>query len=185
MNKEETTAWTKELLKTFSENVKQLRSEKGLTQKDLALKTGIAQTTLSSYEGGEKNLPLANAALIAKALDVSIDKLCGLKEEKSDKITTYGDIARFLFALSETNLYFVPFLETDMYLNEPGWLRSSSITFPNDEELFNFFDSLGDMQGLYRQGTIKPSLYELWFNDQIERLDAIPLPIEAAYNPRR
>lgn len=56
---------------TIGELIKTWRKEKGLTQKQLAEKTGIATITIQQYEGG-KRVPKAEfLARIAQALGVS------------------------------------------------------------------------------------------------------------------
>jgi len=62
---------------TFSERMKKLRKEKGLTLEDLSKLTGITTTTLSRYETG-KRIPNATALEeLAKAFGVSVDYLLG------------------------------------------------------------------------------------------------------------
>lgn len=52
-----------------------LREEKGLTQEQLALMTGLQSNSIYRYEVGERRMSLVIAIRIAKALQVSI---CGL-----------------------------------------------------------------------------------------------------------
>jgi transcriptional regulator with XRE-family HTH domain len=58
--------------------LKQVRSTKGITQKELAEKTEISLRTLQHYEQGSKDLTTAAAITvwkIAKALDCNIEDL--------------------------------------------------------------------------------------------------------------
>jgi transcriptional regulator with XRE-family HTH domain len=60
---------------TFPKRLAQVRAEKGLSQGDLAAKTGIAPAQISRYETG-KNAPRPEIiARLARALDVSMDWL--------------------------------------------------------------------------------------------------------------
>ncbi len=62
------------------DRVLQLRKAQGMSQGDLAVKCGIAQTQVSKYERGTVT-PSANAlAAIADALDTSADYLLGLTD---------------------------------------------------------------------------------------------------------
>lgn len=67
----------------FSDKIKKLRENHGLTQIDLAKKLGVTQRTISYYETGkgQPNIDILN--LLAKTFDVSLDYLL-LESEKSD-----------------------------------------------------------------------------------------------------
>ena len=61
---------------TISENIKKLRAKQGLTQDDLAKKTGLKDSTFAKIEGGFVKKPWVQmVAAIAKALGVSIEDL--------------------------------------------------------------------------------------------------------------
>ena len=51
--------------------IKQARVEKGWIQSDLARKTGIIQSDISSIESGKKNITLGTLARIAKVLNLT------------------------------------------------------------------------------------------------------------------
>lgn len=59
----------------FGRLVRTERRKAGLTQDDLAARAGIGQSTLSSYESGVVEPSLRNAALVATALQLSLDDL--------------------------------------------------------------------------------------------------------------
>lgn len=60
--------------------LREVRKHKGVTQVELAEKTGLLQQTISKYENGE-NLPLIDiAAKIADALGVTLDELVIIRE---------------------------------------------------------------------------------------------------------
>lgn len=64
-----------ELLEKFGEKVREERFKKGLSQEELAAKAGVHRTYIGMIERGEKNITLLNIKKVAKALDLSIDKL--------------------------------------------------------------------------------------------------------------
>lgn len=55
---------------TIGENIKYFRKEKGLTQKQLGERCGIAEANIRKYELGGANPKLETITTIAKALDV-------------------------------------------------------------------------------------------------------------------
>ena len=61
--------------KAFGERVKQLRKDKGWTQKALGNKIGVTYAQLNKYEGGSNAPPLDKLQMLASALETSIDYL--------------------------------------------------------------------------------------------------------------
>lgn len=55
----------------FGDKLRELRKQKGLSQEDLALKSGLHRTYISDIERGSRNLSLKNIEKIAKALEIS------------------------------------------------------------------------------------------------------------------
>lgn len=66
---------TEEILIKFGARIKQLRQEKGLTQKQFAQKCGLHKNYIGMIERGERNPSLINIEVIAKGLEVDISKL--------------------------------------------------------------------------------------------------------------
>ena len=65
----------------FYENLKLAREQKGLSQKDVAEKIGVAKSTYSLYESGNREPNLQTIKKIANVLDVSADELLGIDTE--------------------------------------------------------------------------------------------------------
>ena len=65
-------------MKTFSENLKQLRIEKGLTQKALATALSVTAPTLSHWECGYQEPSFNDLIKICRYFDVSADYMLGL-----------------------------------------------------------------------------------------------------------
>ena len=65
----------KTIEKQFGERVRELRLAKGLSQEELAFKSGVHRTYLGGIERGERNPALRNIAAIAEALGVSLSEL--------------------------------------------------------------------------------------------------------------
>lgn len=61
----------------LSENLKRLRKEKGMSQLQLAIGSGVSQSLICKYELGIYSPRLTTAARLADALEVSIDELLG------------------------------------------------------------------------------------------------------------
>ena len=71
MNTEE----RKMLLKQLGLSIKLARVRKDLSQEELAELAGLHRTYIGMVERAERNITVINLVQIAKALDVSLDKL--------------------------------------------------------------------------------------------------------------
>ena len=60
-----------DIQKKFGDKLRELRKQKGLSQEDLAFKSGLHRTYISEIERGSRNLSLKNIEKIAKALGMS------------------------------------------------------------------------------------------------------------------
>ena len=65
----------------FNENLKIARERKGISQKDMAESIGVAKSTYSLYESGNREPNVQTIKKIADVLSVSADELLGVNEE--------------------------------------------------------------------------------------------------------
>ncbi len=56
-------------------NIKKLRESKKMSQGKLARVSGVAQSTISYIESGQKNPSIATVLKLAKALDIDVNAL--------------------------------------------------------------------------------------------------------------
>lgn len=66
---------------SIGENIKRIRKEKGLTQKELADKCNLSRSYLADVERDRYNPSLDTLMVIAKNLDVKVSTLLGENEE--------------------------------------------------------------------------------------------------------
>ena len=71
-------------MESFTSRVKQILTEKKLTQKDLSILSGIAEESLCRYIRGDSEPRLDIIANIAKALNVSESYLIGESDKKQE-----------------------------------------------------------------------------------------------------
>lgn len=64
----------------LGQKLKELREEKGLTQKQVAEKLNLNSVTYLRYEKAQREPSLSTLAEIAKFFDVSVDYLLGFEE---------------------------------------------------------------------------------------------------------
>lgn len=65
---------------SFQERLKELRTEKGLSQTALAKELNVSQRSISSWETGFRQPDYETLIMIAKYFDVSTDYLLGLEQ---------------------------------------------------------------------------------------------------------
>jgi putative transcriptional regulator len=66
---------SKDICKRFGEQVRQIRTEKKLTQNELCHKIGMEQKTLSAIENGRMEPCLKNVELLAIGLGITLARL--------------------------------------------------------------------------------------------------------------
>lgn len=75
----------------FGERLIALRKERDLTQVQLAEAIGSTQRAISYYENEASYPPAPVVADLAKALDLSVDELMGLKQPRAARATKRND----------------------------------------------------------------------------------------------
>ena len=66
-------------MNNFSERLKELRTEKGIGQVELAKNLGVSKGIISLWETGLREPKLSNLIAIAKFFNVTIDYLAGIE----------------------------------------------------------------------------------------------------------
>jgi transcriptional regulator with XRE-family HTH domain len=67
--------------KVFPDRLRKFRESKGLSQTELAEKTGLQPSAVSHFETGKRAPSFDNLKRLADALDVTVDYLLGRTEE--------------------------------------------------------------------------------------------------------
>ena len=74
-------------MNTFHERLKKVMTDKGITQSELCVRTGIPKSAMSQYLSGAFRPKQERSRLIAKAVGVSEDWLNGIDENSRVKAT--------------------------------------------------------------------------------------------------
>lgn len=75
----------------FNENLKNARVNAGLSQKEVAEKIGVAKSTYSLYESGNREPGVPIIKKIAEILGVSADELLGIKSDEPLTVAAHFD----------------------------------------------------------------------------------------------
>ncbi|KAJ52552.1 methanogenic corrinoid protein MtbC1 [Clostridium tetanomorphum] len=81
----------------FSHRIKELRKEKGLRQKDIAMSLNLAQTTIANYEQGTRFPDEEMLKKISNYFQVSADYLLGITDVKSSFAYKYEEKSKGFF----------------------------------------------------------------------------------------
>lgn len=63
------------LIKEFGLRIRQLRTDKNISQEQLSFDTGFHRTYIGMIERGERNISLTNMAVFAKVFEMTISEL--------------------------------------------------------------------------------------------------------------
>ena len=63
------------LIDAFGKRIRRLRTDRGLSQEQLAELTGFHRTYIGMIERGERNLSLSNIGVFAKVFEMSVSEL--------------------------------------------------------------------------------------------------------------
>ena len=146
-------------------NLKKARKKKGLTQQKLADLAQTTKSSISDYEKG-KAAPRADTLVnIAKALDVSLDWLCGFTEEYS---YIQNVVSSFILILDVC--------KPSIAINN----NIVSLTFDTDtkdissKEIFDFIDKYKSLMTFRDNKNVDVTTYEGIRDDLLKRYKDLP-----------
>ena len=87
----------------FEEKLKQIMIQQGLTQKELAIRSGITEASMSKYLSGERTPRIDVIINLAHALEITTDELLGETDNniRNDFFKTKTVLARGLENMSD------------------------------------------------------------------------------------
>ena len=105
---------------TFGEKLRKLRTDRGLTQDDLAEKIYVTRTAISKWESDRGYSNIDSLKAISKFFSVSIDDLLSpdevltiAEQDNKQKETRFKDLVYALLDLCISMLLFLPFFAED------------------------------------------------------------------------
>jgi len=127
-------------METLGEKIEKILEEKGMSQRQLAIKMGISPSSLNQYVRGHKNVGLKVILKLCKTLDVSSDYLLGLetgakKNKKTIKnidalwdflsVNTEKSIIQFDVLNAEKPLYLISVKEIGTFTLNESWCEQT------------------------------------------------------------
>lgn len=180
-------------MKEFGERLKKARVATGKSQAALGSAAGLSAQAISAYEKGKQKPAIDAAAILADALGVSLDDLCGIEKKPAAEVhvneaaekpgcalTNYADVVEHLAALSKffrcscgTKEFDLPEEEwcTDEFVG-PITTYTRAALYITDHNLVNFISQWNKMYSLYCEGVIQKDLFETWYKGMLGNLSA-------------
>jgi transcriptional regulator with XRE-family HTH domain len=73
------------LIEAFGKRIRQLRTERGLSQEKLAEITGFHRTYIGMVERGERNISLSNIGVFADSFEMTVSHLLDFDEDRGGR----------------------------------------------------------------------------------------------------
>lgn len=131
----------------IGEKIRKFRTEKGLSQKELAKMAGLSEPAIRNYELGNRTPSDKQIDAIAGALDISPFAI------SDPDIESYIGVMHTLFALEEEY--------GATLVCEPG---ATYITFPAGSDLRSRLTDWGEVFSKSKDGSMTKEEYEEWKN---------------------
>ena len=77
-----------ELVEAFGKRIRQLRTDRGISQEELSFLTGFHRTYIGMIERGERNISLSNIGVFAKTFEMTVAELLEFNSGPSRKNST-------------------------------------------------------------------------------------------------
>lgn len=125
----------------FPKNLRRIRTERNMTIKKLSDMSNISSNSISSYERKKKIPSIITAAMLAAALNVSLDDLCSLEESKElepSKIISKITLVELLLKILNECKFKIHVNENDIIMTVPKdpIIEDDNCYFPNQVLLF-------------------------------------------------
>lgn len=173
-------------LEKLPEILLKLRTDKKVSQREVAEAVGITSSVLSNYEKGQKSPSLEIAYALADYYDVTLDELCGRCLETADfagLIRSYLNLYKNLPCCVPIQFEDVPWrkskeiawmgdeMEYEQEEDEnPGTnrtLKCATWTIPYDR-LAQFMESYEQLTSLVQKGQIGQNVLDFWLRKQLD-----------------
>ena len=137
--------------KTFTELINEARKKKRITIKELANMCGVSASTMNRFLSGSSFPTVDIAARMAKALDVSLDKVFGLNHAGKQIEKAFLMIADLMTTQVDCK-----------YAANFDQEHKKIIITPNTFYGEIGFESWAKLVDLYRQNIISKEMYDVW-----------------------
>lgn len=155
--------------KSVNERIKELRTDNDMSQKNLAKRIGVSESTVSRIESGEHSITIEQLLEFADIFNVAPQFLLGLDSDKSKYARTFMQKLIKQFGITTTEDYYNDsngvFAPDDFIFSMPG----DYLILTAKRDFFELFKSLARESGV--KSKRKPKEYKKLVDDAVERLE--------------
>lgn len=144
---------------TFAKAVSEARKNKRITIKELADICGVSVAAINRYMAGKSYPTLEIAVRMAKAVDVSIDKIFGLHKDDSQLADAFLLISDLMMTKGDF-----------LYLADFDQGRKTIFITPETFHGAIDFESWEKLVVLYRRDIIPKEMYDAWIEKKSDSL---------------
>lgn len=156
----------------ISKNIKTIRRDKMMTQKEFGKLIGVTQATLSTYEQGLKTPNTDTLYNIAEKCDISMDWLCGRTNLKNiENFDSYSDVFKTIVKLCKSVKFSIIEDSNNVYKNDV----SQHYLEPGNTIVNDFLNRWRKVKEIYDDKTIDEETYDTVVNSLIERYKDIEI----------
>lgn len=174
-------------LAVFRDRLITRRKQMGLSQKQLAERCDISPASLSAYEKGTKTPTLGVAVRLSRALLVSIDWLCGLKDYSSQirrDPLNYRELFEMMLSIKTIlpktyigeDKDISPGSTWESTVNEDTGYGSVTTYSVGNAIISRAVKEYQEMLALRQSNKISNSIFKIWLEGKLLELEKIPLP---------
>ena len=167
----------------FGKRLREARQKVNKSQRDISETVGISSQMVSAYEKQERRPSLEVAAALAAELGVSLDYLCGIKNEQQKQFA-YAPLSEMLSYIAKLSAYFdcscsvrkISLSEEEAYDVQCGEDEYKTVTeenvavfYINDHCVTDFIRNWIKMYSLYEEKVISIEILETWYRGELEK----------------
>lgn len=172
-----------EYCKEFGIRLREARQNANKSQREISEIVGISSQMVSAYEKQERKPSIDVAAALAGELGVSLDYLCGIKNDQERKIA-YEPLSAMLSYIAKLSAYFdcscsvrkISLSEEESYDVQCGEDEYETVTeenvavfYINDHCVTDFVRNWIKMYSLYEEKVISLEILETWYRGELEK----------------
>lgn len=146
--------------------MKTARTNAGISQRDMALKLSLTNSSYSNYENGYSEPPAEVIIKFCEILEISLEDLLGLKvtAPKNTTVKTFADLISILIDLDRRGL---PIKGTTTYSQEGNQLTAHLTLDIKNAQLATFIPDWNRVNQKLAEGKIDEDEYEHWLRSTL------------------
>lgn len=163
----------------IGKKMKTARTEAGISQRDMAKKLKLLNSSYSNYENGYSEPPVETILKFCDVLNITFDDLLGVELSQATKPTvrTFADFISILIDLDRRGL---PIKAATTYSQHDNQLTAHLNLDLVNAQIATFIPKWNTINAAYRDGKMSQKEYDMWLEDNLRWLN---VPIDEYMYP--